>query len=307
MRTAARPQPQAQPQAQPQVRTSFRPRIPWTPILFLTPAIIAFLLFKYYPLFQAVYMSFFDYKVINPPGHFVWLDNYKYLIHSTEFWNALFNTFAFFFIYFVLTFWVPIVQAILLNEVRYANKTIRVLYLLPTAVPAVAGYLLWKWLYNPDYGLLNYLLHFVGLGPYGWLNDPAMAKWAIVFPGVFGTGMSMLIYYSALQGIPSENIEAAKIDGAGPWRRMSAIVFPSLKFVIGIQFIAFISGVFLTFDPMYIMTGGGPANSTRTLSMLVFNSSFKEFRFGVAGAISFVMFIIIAVITFLQIRLTNKE
>lgn len=134
-----------------------------------------------------------------------------------------------------------------------------------------------------------------------------MAKWAIVLPGVFATGMGMLIYYSALQGIPSENIEAAKIDGAGPWRRMRSIVFPSLKFVIGIQFISFICGVFLTFDPMYIMTGGGPASSTKTLSMLVFNSSFKEFRFGVAGSISFVMFVIIAVITYLQIKLSNKD
>ncbi|WP_308635842.1 carbohydrate ABC transporter permease [Paenibacillus silvisoli] len=298
---------QQQPQARTQVKPSYRFKISWTPIFFLTPAIVCFLLFKYYPLLQAVYMSFFDYKVINPPGKFVWLDNYKYLINSTEFWNALKNTFAFFFIYFILTFWVPIVQAVLLNEIKFASKTLRSLYLLPTAVPAVAGYLLWKWLYNPDYGLLNYLLHFIGLRPYGWLNDPAMAKWAIVFPGVFATGMGMLIYYSALQGIPSENIEAAKIDGAGPWRRMKSIVFPSLKFIIGIQFISFICGVFLTFDPMYIMTGGGPANSTRTLSMLVFNSSFKEFRFGVAGSISFVMFAIIALITYLQLKLTNRD
>ncbi|MFC0331891.1 carbohydrate ABC transporter permease [Paenibacillus sepulcri] len=288
-------------------KPGFRLKIAWTPIFFLTPAVLAFLIFKYYPLFQAIYMSFFDYKVIDPPGRFVLLDNYAYLIQSTEFWNALKNTFAFFGIYFILTFWIPIMQAILLNEVTTANKTIRVLYLLPTAVPAVAGYLLWKWLYNPDYGLLNYLLHFVGLGPYGWLNDPHMAKWAIVFPGVFGTGLGMLIYYSALKGIPAENIEAAKIDGAGPWKRMSAIVFPSLKFVIGIQFVAFISGVFLTFDPMYIMTGGGPANSTRTLSMLVFDSSFKEFRFGVAGAVSFVMFFIIALITYAQIKMSGRE
>ncbi|UVI27532.1 carbohydrate ABC transporter permease [Paenibacillus spongiae] len=300
--------PVMEPKMQPRPVISWRRRrIPWTPILFLTPAVIAFLLFKYYPLVQAVYMSFFDYKVIDPPGKFVGFSNYSYLLNSTEFWNALWNTIAFFFIYFILTFWVPIVQAILLNEIRFANKTIRVLYLLPTTVPAVAGYLLWKWLYNPDYGLLNYLLEFIGLGPYGWLNDPAMAKWAIVMPGIFGAGMSMLIYYSALQGIPSENIEAAKIDGAGPWKRMVSIVFPSMKFVIGIQFIAFISGVFLTFDPMYIMTGGGPANSTRTLSMLVFDSSFKEFRFGVAGAISFVMFIIIAAITYIQIRVSRTD
>ncbi|MBP3965650.1 carbohydrate ABC transporter permease [Paenibacillus lignilyticus] len=301
MKTATGQQPQVQ------LKTPYRFKISWTPILFLTPAIVCFLVFKYYPLLQAVYMGFFDYKVINPPGKFVWLDNYKYLWHSTEFWNALRNTFAFFFIYFILTFWVPIVQAVLLNEVKFASKTMRSLYLLPTAVPSVAGYLLWKWLYNPDYGLLNYLLSFIGLGPYGWLNDPAMSKWAIVLPGVFATGMGMLIYYSALQGIPSENVEAAKIDGAGPWRRMTAIVFPSLKFVIGIQFISFISGVFLTFDPMYIMTGGGPANSTRTLAMLVFNSSFKEFRFGVAGSISLVMFVIIALITYVQLKLSNRD
>lgn len=289
------------------LRINNRWKISWTPVLFLTPAVIAFLLFKYYPLYQAVFMSFFNYKVIDPPGPFVGFQNYSYLIHSTEFWNALWNTLVFFVIYLVLTFWIPIVQAILLNEVRFANKTIRVLYLLPTAVPAVAGFILWKWLYNPDYGLLNYLFEFVNLGPYGWLNDPSMAKWAIVIPAMFGTGMSMLLYYSALQSVPSENIEAAKIDGAGPWRRMVEIIFPSLRFLIGMQFILFISGVFLTFDPMYIMTGGGPANTTRTLSMLVYDSSFKEFRFGVAGSISFVMFMIIAFITYIQIRVSKTD
>ncbi|MCC3376543.1 carbohydrate ABC transporter permease [Cohnella sp. REN36] len=305
MRTVTVTRPRANPRRAPALRA--RSRGVLLSALFLAPAVVSFVLFKYYPLLQAVYMSFFDYKVIHPPGRFVGLDNYGYLFRSTEFWNALGNTFAFFLIYFVLTFWVPIVQAILLNEVKFGNKTIRVLYLVPTAVPAVAGFLLWKWLYNPDYGLLNYLLEFVNLGPYGWLNDPAMAKWAIVLPAFFGTGMSVLIYYSAIQGVPAENVEAAKIDGAGPWRRMRSIILPSMKFVIGIQFIAFISGVFLTFDPMYIMTGGGPANSTRTLSMLVFDSSFKEFRFGVAGAISFVMFAIIALITYLQIRLSRTE
>jgi multiple sugar transport system permease protein len=272
----------------------------------MTPAVAAFALFKYYPLLQAVFMSFFNYNLMHPPGPFVGLGNYALLFRSTVFWTALGNTFAFLLLYIALTFWIPIAQALLLNEIRRGNLLFRFLYLIPSAVPSVAGFVLWKWLYNPDYGLLNDWLGRIGLGPYGWLSDPSMAKLAIVLPGVMGGGINLLIYYSALQGVSNEIVEAAKIDGAGPWQRMRRVIFPGLRFIIGIQFISFLAGVFLTFDPMYVMTGGGPVNSTRVLSMVVYDSAFKEYRFGLAGAVSLIMFVIIALVTYIQLKISRE-
>lgn len=289
-------------------RTRHRKRkMPWVAILFMTPAVIAFVMFKYYPLLQAVFMSFFDYKLMDPPGKWVGIGNYTLLFKSSLFWTALRNTFAFAGLYIGLTFWIPILQALLLNEIRRGNMAFRFLYLVPTAIPSVAGYVLWKWIYNPDYGLLNGVLGRIGLGPYGWLNDPSTAKLAIVLPGMLGGGIAILLYFSALRGIPQEIVEAAKIDGAGPWQRMRKVIFPGLRFIIGIQFISFLSGVFLTFDPMYVMTGGGPVDSTRVLSMIVYDSAFKEYRFGLAGAVSLIMFTIIAVVTYAQLKLSRSS
>lgn len=296
-------------EVKPQIAAATRRRIklPWTAILFLLPAVLAFLVFKYYPLIHAVFMSFFNYQIMDPPGKFVGFGNYSLLFKSSYFWHAFRNTFVFAALYIGLTFWVPIIQALLLNEIKRGNLLLRFLYLVPASVPSVAGYVLWKWIYNPDYGLLNDVLRRFGLGPYGWLSDPNMAKLAIVLPGVLGGGIAVLLYYSALQGVPQETVEAAKIDGAGPWQRMRRIIFPSLGFIIGIQFISFLASVFLTFDPMYVMTGGGPVNSTRVLSMLVYDSAFKEYRFGMAGAISMVMFIIVGFITYLQLKYSRTQ
>lgn len=284
-----------------------RSRVSFVTLMFLVPSLLSFLIFKYVPMFYAIFMSFFTFDVMHPPGAFIGLRNYQEMFKSSLFTNALYNTFAIAFLSIVLTFWVPIFQAMLLMGIKKGNTFIRFLYLLPTAVPGVASILLWKWMYNPDYGLFNSLLQKVGLKPLGWLNDPAMAKFSLVLPGVVGGGLSVLIYYSALQGVSEEIVESAKIDGAGPWRRIIFILLPSLKFIIGINFIAFLSAIFLSFDNIFIMTGGGPANSTTVMSMLVYNSAFKENRFGMAGAISLFVLIIISLVTYIQMKISNRE
>ena len=163
-------------------------------------------------------------------------------------------------------------------------------------------------MYNPDHGLLNELLGRIGLGPYGWLNDLKMTKLAIVLPSLFtGSGISLLLYYSAIRSIPTEILEAAKIDGAGPWKRIGAMILPNIKFIIIIQFVAFMSGVLLAFDNIYIMTQGGPANSTLVVSMLVVNSAFQQSRFGISGAMSLFMFVLIALLTIVQNKITNEK
>ncbi|MFI2856563.1 carbohydrate ABC transporter permease [Paenibacillus sp. JSM ZJ436] len=282
--------------------------IRWVPVLFLLPSIICYVLFKYYPLVNMAYLSLFDYNIVNPPGKFVGLANYAEFLKSTTFWQAMSNTFVFFVLYLGLTFWIPIVQALFLMDIRKGNAFFRFMYQLPVIMPLVGGVLVWKWMYNPDFGLLNYWLEFFGLGPYLWLNDASMTKLAIVLPAVFaGNGISLLLYYSALKSVPTEILEAAKMDGAGPWRRMWTMLLPSIRFIIIIQFIAFMSSVLLAYDNIYIMTQGGPAGSTTVVSMLVVNSAFQQSRFGISGAISVFMFFVIALLTIVQNKISAEK
>ncbi|MCR2802711.1 carbohydrate ABC transporter permease [Paenibacillus soyae] len=282
--------------------------IRWVPVLFLLPSVICYVMFKYYPLMNMAYISFFDYSIVNPPGKFIGFANYTEFLKSTTFWQAISNTFIFFGLYLVLTFWIPIVQALFLYDIRRGNAFFRFMYQLPTIMPLVGGVLVWKWMYNPDFGLLNYWLDFVGLGPYLWLNDATMTKLAIVLPAVFaGNGIALLLYYSALKSIPTEILEAAKMDGAGPWRRMWTMLLPNIKFIIVIQFVAFMSSVLLAYDHIYIMTQGGPAGSTTVVSMLVVNSAFQQSRFGISGAVSVFMFIVIALLTIIQNKISAEK
>lgn len=280
--------------------------IPWMLILFLLPSVVCFALFKYYPLLHMAYISLFDYSIVNPPGKFAGLSNYTGFLTSATFWDAVSNTFIFFVLYLVLTFWVPVIQALLLSEIRKGNALFRFLYQLPTIMPMVAGVLIWKWMYNPDFGLLNYWLSFVGLGPYLWLNDLAITKLAIVLPSLFaGSGISLLLYYSAIRSIPTEILEAAKMDGAGPWKRMWTMLLPNIKFIIIIQFVTFMSGVLLAYDNIYIMTQGGPAGSTTVVAMLIVNTAFQQSRFGVSAAMSAFMFVVIALLTIVQNKISS--
>lgn len=282
--------------------------IRWTPILFLLPSIIVFLVFKYYLIILSVYISLFDYDIVYPPGKFVGLANYFSFLHTSTFWTALKNTFIMFFLSVAIVFWVPIVQAIFLSEIRRANAVYRILYQIPAVLPLVASVLLWKWMYNPDRGLFNFLLGKIGLGPFGWLNDMHMTKFAIVLPGFFASGgVGVLLYYAAIKSISSEIFESAKMDGCGPWRRILYMVLPNISFVILIQFITFMSGVLLAFDNIFIMTQGGPANASLVVSLLIQRSAFEQSDFGVSAALSFFMFIVIAVLTVIQFKLQKEE
>ncbi|WP_256761902.1 carbohydrate ABC transporter permease [Cohnella sp. WQ 127256] len=282
--------------------------IRWVPVLFLTPSIICYLLFKYYPTIRMIYISFFDYNIGNPPGNFVGLDNFIQTLTAATFWHAFGVTLVFALLYLVLTFWIPIVQALFLNEIHRGNVLFRFIYQIPAIAPGVVTVLIWKFMYNPDYGVLNYYLGKLGLGPYLWLNDLNVVKYAIVLPSVFASsGIAILLYFSAIRAVSTEILEAAKMDGSGPWRRMTAIILPNIRFIILIQFIAYLTGALYTFDNIYVFTQGGPANETMVASILVYNAAFNELRFGTASAISFLLFILTALITFIQLRLSRES
>jgi multiple sugar transport system permease protein len=279
--------------------------------LFSLPAIVVFLLFKYYPIMQAFHMSLYRYAPMKPPGQFVGLRNYIYAALEdplvTVCWK---NNLIILLFSILLGFWVLIVQAILLNEVRFGKSFYRLLYLLPTAVPPMVLFIVWKFLYNPDFGLLNSLLAKIGLGPYGWLNDPRTSKISLCLPGLLGDGLKILggslaifLYLAALQGIPLEMFEAADIDGANPFQKLRYILIPQLRPMIFIQFIIAISIGFQLFDQIFVMTGGGPVDSTRVLTLSIYHYAFRLVHMGYASAIAVLLFLVTFVIVALQFNM----
>lgn len=274
---------------------------------FTLPAFVAFILFKYGPMLQAIYMSFFDFQVRDPPGSFVGLDNYAHAFTdplNAKVWG---NNVILFVWGLVLGFWVPLIQAVLLDEMRRARSFYRVAYLLPSIVPGVASAVIWRWMYNPDWGFLNAILARLGLPSMGWLNDPQMAKFSLALPGLLGGGLGVFIYLAALQGIPQMLYEAADIDGAGLWHKFRYVTLPSVMPIVALTFILALTGAFQVFDNVYFMTQGGPADSTRVIALNIYHYAFERVQMGYAAAMSVLLFIVTFILVAIQLRLSRRE
>jgi len=274
---------------------------------FTLPAILAFILLKYYPMFQAIYMSLFDYKVTNPPGVFVGLENYIHAFQdplNAKVWS---NNIILFLWSLVLGFWVPLVQAILLDEIRRLKSFYRVMYLLPSIIPTVATAVIWKWIYNPDWGLLNTLFVNLGMPAQGWLNSPDQVKFSLILPQILGGGLGIFIYLSALQGIPQEWYEAADIDGATILDKIRYITLPAIAPIIGLQFILALTGAFQIFDQIYIMTLGGPADASRVVTLNIYYYAFERIQMGYAASLSVLLFFVTFILVAIQLRFSRGE
>lgn len=278
--------------------------IPW---LFILPALITITWLKYYPITKAFFMSLFDYSIVNPPGNFVGLENYKTLFSVGLFWQAWKNTFLFLLYTLIISFLPPLIQAIFLNEVLRFNKLFRIIYLIPSVIPISVFAILWKWIWKPEYGLANVVTKSLGLGEFMWLNDPNLAKICLVFPGIVGGGIAVFVYLSAIQGIPDEIYEAAIIDGASAWKKIFHIVLPNLTFVILIQLVFTVISVLQIMDAPFQMTSGGPTNSTTSVALIVYQYAQKNMEYGLATAASFVLMIVILIITVVQVVMNKAE
>jgi len=276
-----------------------------TGIFFLLPAITVFLMFKYIPIFQSFRMSIYDWSILDPPGRFIGLKNFRDAFSSSLFWIAWRNNVILFGFGLLLGFWVPLVQAVLLGEIRRGQYLLRVCYLLPLVVPPMANLVLWKWIYNSEYGMLNALIGTVGMGPKDWLGNPSLAKFSIMLPGLLGGGIGVMVYLSAIQGISAELFESAEIDGAGPWQKFRYILIPRIRFVILIQFILALSVGFQIFDQIFVLTGGGPVDATRVIALLIYRYAFENYQLGYASAIALIMFVVVLVVTAIQMRLSS--
>jgi multiple sugar transport system permease protein len=273
---------------------------------FIAPWIIGFIIFTLGPVLASLGLSFMDYELISAP---TWrgLRNYAELITQDRLFGlSLYNT-----IYYTL-FSVPLgiiaafLLALLLNVKLPGMNLYRTVFYLPAVTAGVAVSLLWIWLFNPQFGLINYLLRSLGLPGPGWLVDPAWSKPAFIMMSVWAVGGTAVIFLAGLQGVPRSLYEAAEIDGANTWQRFRNVTIPMMTPVIFFNMIVGIIGSFQVFTSAYVMTQGGPRESTLFYVLYLFRQGFKLLRMGYAAAMAWILFIIIIVLTLIQLRLSRK-
>lgn len=274
-------------------------------LIFLGPAVITFIIFRYYPLVQGLYMSLFRWDTANPPGTFVGLNNLSLAITSSIFHEVFINTVLLYVFGLLLGFWVPIVQSLLLNEIRRGHYLYRFLYVLPVAVPGIAFLIVWKYIWHPEFGLANAALQLFSMPKQFWLSDPNLVKLTLRLPSLLGGGMSILIFLAAIQNISPEIVEAAIMDGANAWQRTWRIIVPNIMPIVGILFVLSLTGSLLAFDDVWIMTGGGPGYSSTTLVMGVYQQAFVQNQYGMGSA--WAVWILIFTLVFTLARLLTMR
>ncbi|MFA5293333.1 MAG: sugar ABC transporter permease [Phycisphaerae bacterium] len=275
-------------------------------LIFISPWIIGFLIFQLYPIYKSVYYSFCEYDVLNPPI-FIGLKNYSSLFHDEIFLKSITSTVVYTAMAIPLSMIVSLFFAILLNQKIIGRGVFRTIYFLPSLVPMVALAILWKWMFNGENGILNYILGLLGINGPNWLGSTMWATPSIVLTGIWGVGGSIVIYLAALQDVPRSLYEAAEIDGAGWFAKIRHITIPMISPVIYFNLILGIIGCLQVFAVPYIMTAGGPARSTYYYTMYLFDNAFSFLKMGYAGAMAVLLFIIIVVITIITTKLTASR
>lgn len=283
-------------------------RKPLTPYLFLVPACIILGAFIFYPLLQAIWMSFTDYNMISDPA-FVGLENYKEIVEDDLFWKTLGQTFLYLIIVVPTLVILPIFLAILVNQKIKGIGFFRSAYYIPVVTSMVVVGITWKWVYA-DQGILNYLLETVGIidGPVHWLTSPTSSIFAVMAVTVWkGLGYYMVIYLAGLQAIPSDLYEAADIDGANKWKQIFHITIPMLMPSIIIVTIMSSISAMKVFEEIYVMTGGGPLNSSKTLVFYIYQEAFEKLRMGYASAVGVILLLITLVLSILNLNVMSKK
>ncbi|MCX7847951.1 MAG: extracellular solute-binding protein [bacterium] len=269
------------------------------------PWLIGFLLFTGGPILFSIIMSFCHYDILNP-AVWVGLRNYRWILrHDPLFWKALWNT-LYMVIGIPLGLVVSLSIAMLLNQQLKGMTFYRTLFYMPAIVPAVAASILWLWIFNPTHGLLNTVLSWFGITGPAWLQDETWSKPSLILMGLWGAGSGMIIWLAGLKGIPTHLYEAAEVDGANAWQRFFHITLPMLSPYIFFNIVMGLIGTFQTFSQAYIMTQGGPVNSTLFYAYHLFNTAFRYLQMGEASAMAWVLFAIVFVLTLIQLWLSKR-
>ena len=281
--------------------------------VFLAPALIVIGVFFLLPVLAALILSLTDFDIyaVADAGdaRFVGLANYARLLQNHDFWIALRNTLYFALVGGPLTIATSLAAALLLNNklVRF-RSFFRTVFFAPFVTTLVAVAIVWRYLYHPQYGLLNYVLGWFGVHPIDWLGDPVWAMPAIILMAVWKNfGYNMLIFIAGLQAIPDDLYEAAHLDGAGAWQRFRHVTLPMLGPTLVFVAVITMIGYFQLFAEPYVMTRGGPLRSTTSLVLLMYEEGFRWWRMGYAAALAFALFLVIMAATLIQLRLQRAE
>lgn len=274
--------------------------------IFIGPWLIGFVIFALGPIIASFALSFTRYELITAP-QWIGLGNYATLLSGDRlFWLSLYNTVYYTVLSVPLGLTVAFLLAMLLNRRQPGIGVYRTLFYLPVVSSGVAISLLWIWLLNPQFGMVNYLLRLVGLPGPGWLVDGAWAKPALVLMSMWSVGGTVVVFLAGLQGVPRTLYEAASLDGANSWARFRHVTMPMMSPVIFFNLIIGMIGSFQVFTQAYIMTGGGPQNATLFYVLHLFKQGFGLFRMGYAAALAWILFLIILVLTIVQMTLARR-
>ncbi|MFC9621787.1 carbohydrate ABC transporter permease [Streptomyces sp. NPDC056930] len=274
---------------------------------FLIGAVICFSLFSWYPMVREFLLAFQK----TEGGRTTWagLSNLSIVYNDPAFWQAWRNTLLFTVLALVLGFAVPFVVAVVLNEFRHARGYLRLLVYLPVMLPPVASVLLFKYLYDPGYGLLNEILGFFGLPAQQWLQDPDTSMLSVVIAATWmNMGGATLIYLAALQGIPGELYEAAELDGAGLLRKVWHVTIPQTRLILSLLLLMQVIATMQVFVEPFLLTGGaGPEGSTTTVVYLIYQYAFNFNNYGAAAALGLVLLVLLAGVSATYVKLSRAE
>jgi multiple sugar transport system permease protein len=278
-------------------------------LLFVSPWICGLCLFILYPFVASIFFGFTDYSVLRDP-EFVGADNYTGMAADPVFWQSLKVVLIFAACSVPLGVVTALSLSIMLDAGKRGVSIYRAIFYLPQLVPTVVVAVLWTWLFNAEFGLINHLLRWplqtvLGVDPPGWLASDSWALWALVFMSMWQVGQMTIIYLAKIQDVPQELYEAASLDGAGFWGKTWHVTLPQISPIILFNVVMAIIGCFQVFTEPYIMTGGGPARATHFLSLYVYKLAFEEYRMGYACAVSLVLFLIILGLTMLALRMAR--
>ncbi|WP_096273898.1 carbohydrate ABC transporter permease [Paucisalibacillus globulus] len=279
-----------------------------TPYLFLLPGCIILGAFIFYPMLQAIWMSFTDYNMITDPS-FVQFDNYKQLFQDDLFWKTLTNTLIYLVGVVPALVIIPIFLAVLVNQKLKGIAFFRSAFYIPVVTSLVVAGIAWDWVYKEN-GLLNYVLDLLNIisEPIPWLTSTNTALFAVMVVTVWkGLGYYMIIYLAGLQSIPDSLYEAADIDGANWWQKMTRITIPMLMpFVLIVTIMSSIAAM-KVFEEIYVMTGGGPLHSSETLVFYIYTEAFDRLNMGYASAAGVILFILTLVFSLINLKVMGKD
>jgi multiple sugar transport system permease protein len=278
----------------------------WIGLAFISPWIVGFLAFTLFPVCASVYFSFCDYDVLSRP---VWVGtlNYSDMVTDSVFWKSLYNTLYYAFFSLPLCLVIALLVAVLLNQQVKGRSAFRATYFLPSLVPVVASSMVWLWILNGNFGILNSALEWFHVKGPQWLADEKWTKPSLILMAIWGSGNTVVIYLAALQDVPRSLYESAEIDGGNAWVKFRHITVPMISPVIYFNLIMGIIGSLQVFAQAYIMLGGGgPNRSALFYTVYLYQNAFDYHQMGYACAMAWMLFLIILFLTWIATRSTRR-